>query len=319
VDPLSEIASGFFDGKRVAVTGGTGSFGHFIIHALLDLNVAEVIVVSRDEEKQLDMKREISDSRLRFIIADVRDPDRMRECLCADYVYHAAALKIIPTGEEFPLESIKTNVLGTLNVKNACLENDIEKAVFISTDKAVKPVNSYGMAKALAERLWLDPRLGRTCFSVVRYGNVIGSRGSVIPFFKQLIKEGKPLPVTHKNMSRFLLTLEEAISLVFLATRDMKGGEIFIPRIPACSVQVLIEAMTGRSYPTKDIGIRPGEKIAETLISEEEMRRTVEKETHFVIHRFVGNTSSDVRQEYTSETARQLTVEEIRKILEKSN
>ena len=202
-----------FEGKKVLVTGGTGSFGTTIIPRLLAKDVKEVIVFSRDEEKQFDMKCRMDDKRLRFILGDVRDRDAVLKAVDADIVYHAAALKIIPAMEEFPMESIKTNLQGTLNVREACIENGVELALLISTDKAVKPVNVYGMCKAMAEKVWLSPHGDIAILAAVRYGNVIASRGSVVPFFREMMRQGKPLPITHPAMTRFWLTLEQAVHL----------------------------------------------------------------------------------------------------------
>jgi len=304
--------------KTVAITGGTGSFGRFIARELLVSNVSQVIVFSRDEEKQLEMRREISDSRLKLVIGDVRDRERVLESVRADYVYHAAALKIIPTCEENPAEAYKTNLLGTLNVKEACIGNDVRKAILVSTDKAVKPVNTYGMTKALAEKLWLAPPSSRPIFSTVRYGNVIGSRGSIVPLFKELIKQGKPLPITDPSMSRFLLTLEQATGLVFNATDKAIGGEVFVPKCPACKITDLAEALAGKDYPIQNIGIRPGEKIAEVLISEEEIRRTEDMGESYLIHPHGRFHKSSLKDEFSSETAPQLRVSEIRSLLEEA-
>jgi len=309
-----------FNGKTVTVTGGTGSFGHFITQELLKSHAREILIFSRDEEKQLEMKRAFPDPRLQFAIGDVRDYDRVVECVRTDYLYHAAALKVIPTCEENPGEAYKTNVEGTLNVKKACVKNRVEKAIFISTDKAVKPVNTYGMTKALAEKLWLDPDFGvKTIFSVVRYGNVIGSRGSIIPLFKKLISQREPLLITHRAMSRFWLTLRQAKDLVFYATDKMRGGEIFIPKIPACLVVDLAKALAGGSYPTREVGIRPGEKIVETLISEEEIRRTEERKRCFIIHPYGRYVNNRLLNEVTSASARQLNVSEIRSLLKEAD
>jgi FlaA1/EpsC-like NDP-sugar epimerase len=305
-------------GRSVAVIGGTGSFGRTIVPELLNYQAKEVIVFSRDEEKQLDMQRAISDPRLRFVIGDVRDIDRVSECIKSDYVYHAAALKIMPTCEQFPLETLKTNIQGTLNVKEACAKNGVEKAIFVSTDKAVKPVNTYGMTKALAEKIWLDPKpSSKTLFSVVRYGNVLGSRGSVVPYFRDLVEQRKPLPITDPTMSRFLLTLRQAIELVFYATANTHGGEIFIPKNPACMVLDLVEALAGKNYPIENVGIRPGEKTVEVLLNEEETRRTEERETCFVVHPY-GGYHGNMKEEFTSINTRQLEVQEIRQLLKEA-
>jgi FlaA1/EpsC-like NDP-sugar epimerase len=303
-----------FKDKSILVTGGTGSFGSFIVPELLKRDVKEVVVFSRDEEKQLDMRRKISDERLRFVIGDVRDRDSVLDALNVDIVFHAAALKVIPTCEAFPVENFKTNVLGTWNVKQACLANCVEKALFISTDKAVKPVNAYGMAKALAEKIWLCNHDAKFC--AVRYGNVIGSRGSVVPFFKTLIERGKPLPITDPKMTRFLITLKQAVSLVFYATENMRGGEIFVPDIPAVNIVTLTHAMM-HTYRLETVGIRSGEKIHECLISEEEYPRAEQFNGVYVVHPY-GSHANSLKTEFTSANARQLTVEETRTLLKEA-
>lgn len=297
------------EGKSVLITGGTGSFGRYVVRELLKSNASKITVFSRDEEKQWEMSREFADERMRFVIGDVRDRERVFEVLHADYVYHAAALKIIPCCEANPTEAYKTNLVGTLNVRDACLANRVERAILISTDKAVKPVNTYGMSKALAEKVWLM-RHPATVFTVVRYGNVIGSRGSVVPYFRNLLKEKKPLPITHPSMSRFLLTLHQAIELIFHATLTGLGGQVFVRKSPACKVTDLARAIAGPNYPIVEIGVRPGEKIAEVLISEEEIRRTEDQNEYYVVHPY-GSYDSSARDEFTSDTARQLTVSEI--------
>lgn len=312
--------SELFKGKTITITGGTGSFGNFIVRELLKLDIKEITIFSRDEEKQLEMKNEIPDPRLNFEIGNIRDYDRLVECIKTDYLYHAAALKIITTSEKFPLEGIKTNLLGTNNVKQACLKNNVKKALLISTDKAVKPVNTYGMTKGLAEKVWLSKPFADPCsFNAVRYGNVIGSRGSVVPFFKKLIKERKPLPLTHKSMSRFLITLQQAIDLAFYATKMSTGGQVIIPKNPACKMIDLIVALAGEGYPWNLVGIRPGEKIAETLISEEELRRMEDKGEYVIVHPQGHWISVDnTQEEFTSETTVQLNPKEIKKLLDES-
>ncbi len=306
-----------FDAKSVFITGGTGSFGHHIVRELLKTKVATITIFSRDEEKQLEMSREFPDDRIKFVIGDVRDRERVFEVLNADYVYHAAALKIIPTCEANPTEAYKTNLVGTLNVRDAAIANRVKRAILISTDKAVKPVNTYGMSKALGEKLWLI-HAPLTVLTVVRYGNVLGSRGSVVPYFTELIKQGKPIPVTHPSMSRFFLTLQEAIELVFYATTTGSGGEVFVKRSPACKITDLAIAMVGSDYPITNIGIRPGEKIAEVLISEEEIRRTEEQNEYYVVHPYDSYHSS-MKEEFTSDIARQLDVSEIISLLKQAN
>ena len=303
-----------FAGKTVFVTGATGSFGHEVIPVLLAKGVKRVLAYSRDEEKQWHMRRAFPDPRLEFVIGDVRDPDRLRDVVEGDYVYHAAALKFVPTAEEFPVEAYKTNIMGSLNVREACIINGVEKAILVSTDKAVKPVNAYGMSKAMAEKIWMQPRLTGTIFSAVRYGNVLGSRGSIVPLFREMLAKDHPLPITDREMSRFFLTLAQAINLVVYATEHMTGREVFIPNNPACLITDLALAMGGDDYPWEMVGIRPGEKLAEILISEDEARYTQAHTDLFVIHPH-GTHVSGIAEEFSSTSARQLSVDEIRAML----
>jgi len=284
----------FIKGKQILVTGGTGSFGHQIVSRLLGLEPARIVIFSRDEKKQYDMQHELGECTdiLDFVIGDIRDYTALNENMRNIHiVYHAAALKQVPNCEYHPFEAVKTNILGAENVRRAAVHNGVETVVAISTDKAVKPVNVMGMTKALQEKIILNPRNGNcgTRFLCVRYGNVIGSRGSVIPLFKKRLDKGLPLPVTCGEMTRFLLTLQQAINLVFEATIAGENGQLFVKKMPACYIQDLAEAMaravSGRDdYPIQEIGVRPGEKIHEILVSEEEMRRSVETEDHYIIY-----------------------------------
>jgi UDP-N-acetylglucosamine 4,6-dehydratase len=297
-----------FEAETVLITGGTGSFGRWILKEILKNPVEEVRIFSRDEEKQLDVKREVADSRVRFLIGDVRDYDRVAQvCKGVNVLYHAAAQKVIDSCEENPVEALKTNVIGTWNVKRAAVADQVERGILISTDKAVKPVNLYGMTKGMAEKIWIDPEAeSETKLAVVRYGNVIGSRGSVVPYFRQLIKEKKPLPITHPEMTRFLITLGQATELVFRATDDCKGGEVYVPDLPACNIVDLAKAMGGEKYPLKFVGIRPGEKIHECLIQEYEIHRTQKKGKYFIIHPGSKLNNKDLAEEYTSDKTRRL-------------
>ena len=282
------------EGKNILITGGTGSFGHQIVSQLLKFQPNKIVVFSRDEKKQYDMQNEFKENfdLLEFIIGDVRDYTSIYDATKnIDIVYHAAALKQVPNSEFHPFEAVKTNVIGAENVRRAAIENGVDVVVAVSTDKAVKPINVMGMTKAIQERIMLNPNNGRwdTKFICVRYGNVIGSRGSVIPFFKERIEKGEFLPITNYEMTRFLLRLEEAIDLVFKATVEGETGQLFVKKMPACYTinlaKVMSEVMAGKDdYPIKEVGIRPGEKIHEVLVSEEEMRRAVETEEHYVVH-----------------------------------
>jgi len=309
-----------FEGKTVLITGGTGSFGRWILKEILKNPVEEVRIFSRDEEKQLDVKREVADSRVKFLIGDVRDYDRVAQvCKGVHILYHAAAQKVIDSCEENPVEALKTNVIGTWNVKRAAIACQVERGILISTDKAVKPVNLYGMTKGMAEKIWINQEAGSKIeLAVVRYGNVIGSRGSVVPYFKQLIKEKKPLPITHPEMTRFLITLRQATELVFHATEDSNGGEVYVPDLPACNIVDLAKAMGGEKYPLKFVGIRPGEKIHECLIQEYEIHRTQKKGKYFIIHPCSQLNHKDLLEEYTSDKTRRLNKKKILGLLKEA-
>ncbi len=278
-----------FDGKSVLVTGGTGSFGKAFIHALLTEHSPErVIVFSRDELKQFEMSRDprFQDPRIRFFIGDVRDKDRlMRAFDGVDIVIHAAALKQVPACEYNPFEAIKTNVLGAQNIIDVAIERRVERVVALSTDKACNPVNLYGATKLCSDKLFVAGNAyagdKKTRFSVVRYGNVVGSRGSVIPLFLKL-KETGHLPVTHVDMTRFWITLPQGVDFVIRSLERMHGGEVFVPKIPSMRMLDLAKAI-GPECEIDVIGIRPGEKLHEVMISEDDARNTLEFDDYFVI------------------------------------
>ena len=314
--------------KNILITGGTGSFGHQIVSQLLKFQPNKIVVFSRDEKKQYDMQNEFKEylDILEFIIGDVRDYTSIYDATKnIDIVYHAAALKQVPNSETHPFEAVKTNVIGAENVRRAAIENDVDIVVAVSTDKAVKPINVMGMTKAIQERIMLNPNNGRwdTKFICVRYGNVIGSRGSVIPFFKEQIEKGEVLPITNYEMTRFLLRLEESIDLVFKATVEGETGQLLVKKTPACYIIDLAKAMgkviTGKdSYPIKEVGIRPGEKIHEVLVSEEEMRRSVETEEHYVVYPYGELEKSSLLRdlkEYASNNTQMLNEDEIISLL----
>lgn len=269
------------------VTGGTGSFGRkFAEIALKEHNPKVLRIFSRDELKQFEMQRDFNDSRLRFFVGDVRDKERLlRAMALSDIVLHAAALKQVPSCEYNPFEAIKTNVLGAQNVVDAAIDSQIERVVFISSDKAVNPINLYGATKLCAEKLFVQGNSyaagGKTKISVVRYGNVVGSRGSVIPVFKAQ-KEKGVLTVTDERMTRFWLTQEQAVNFTISCLEKMQGGEIFVPKLPSMRIIDLARAIAPQAQVQK-IGIRPGEKISEVLLTSEEARRTRELDTYFVV------------------------------------
>lgn len=275
-------------GKSILVTGGTGSFGKaFIKHALENLNPSRIVVFSRDELKQYDFRMEIKDDpRVRWFIGDVRDRERlMRAFHKIDIVIHAAALKQVDTAEYNPFECIATNVLGAENVINASIDSGVQRVVALSTDKASSPINLYGASKLCSDKLFVAGNhysgSGETRFSVVRYGNVVGSRGSVVPFFKKIASTGR-LPITDERMTRFWITLPQAVQFVIDSIERMTGGEIFVPRIPSTTITDLAKAIAP-SAEIDIVGIRPGEKLHEEMISENDAHRTYRFKDYFVI------------------------------------
>ena len=276
-----------FNGKNILITGGTGSFGKKYTEIILSkYKPAKIIIFSRDELKQYEMAQSFNDKCMRYFIGDVRDEQRLIEAMDGvDIVIHAAALKHVPVAEYNPMECIKTNIDGAQNVIKAAIKNNVEKVIALSTDKASGPINLYGATKLASDKLFVAANniVGKkkTRFSVVRYGNVVGSRGSVVPFFKKLIDEGATeLPITHEDMTRFLITLEEGVNFVLKNFERMHGGEIFIPKIPSMKMTDLAIALAP-NLPHKIIGIRPGEKMHEVMITEND--NVVEFDDHYVI------------------------------------
>lgn len=277
-----------FKDKTILVTGGTGSFGKKFVKTILKEDVKKVIVFSRDELKQYEMAQEINDSRIRYFIGDVRDKERLYRAFDGvDIIIHAAAMKHVGACEYNPFEAVKTNINGAQNIIEAAIDCGVEKVVALSTDKAASPINLYGATKLASDKLFVagNSYVGnkRTIFSVVRYGNVVGSRGSVVPFFKQLVAEGETeLPVTDERMTRFWITLDQGVQFVIDSLVRMKGGEIFIPKIPSMNVVDLAKAIAPNCQ-IKLIGIRPGEKLHEVMITEDDARQTVEFDTYYII------------------------------------
>ncbi len=272
-----------FDDKIILITGGTGSLGQALTKRLLKLNANTIRIFSRNESKQIEMESNFDDKRLRFFVGDVRDSDRLYSALeDVDIVFHAAALKHVPKIEYNPFESIKTNVIGSQNVIENSLRQDVERVICVGTDKAVSPLNTYGATKLLMEKLfvsannYVNPEKHRTKFIAVRYGNVLGSSGSVIPRFIELIEKNKPITITDLKMTRFTITMNEALDFILNATTIGKGSEIFIPKLKSYDMSTLIETLNELFDKTKQeiIGIRPGEKLYETLINNDEIRYT---------------------------------------------
>ena len=280
------------EGKTILITGGTGSFGKMFIATLLKFypDYRRIIIYSRDELKQFEMSQcsPFNDRRIRYFIGDVRDKERLlRAFEEVDVVVHAAALKQVPSCEYNPFEAVKTNVNGAQNIIEAAIDCNVKKVIALSTDKACSPINLYGATKLCSDKLFIagNAYVGshQTRFSVVRYGNVAGSRGSVIPYFKTLIAAGaKELPITDERMTRFWLKLEEAVEMVLTALDTMNGGELFVRKIPSMKMVDLAKAMAP-NLPIKIVGIRPGEKIHETMISSDDARNTIELEKYYII------------------------------------
>lgn len=325
-----------FDGKVLLITGGTGSFGHAVVDRFLKTGIKEIRIVSRDEQKQDDMRKFYHNEKLKFYIGDVRDYASIEEAFRGvDYVFHASALKEVPSCEFYPLEAVKTNVFGSDNVITACVTHHVKKAIFLSTDKAAYPVNAMGETKALMEKVVIARSRqllpGDTILCLTRYGNVMASRGSVIPLFYEQAKAGKPLTVTNPQMTRFIMTLEEAVELVIYAFEHGNQGDMFVQKAPAVTVENLAKAvieLTGSCSQIESIGTRHGEKLYETLVTSEEMVRAKDEGSFYRIsaddrdlnyENYVEKGDKKIAEipAYTSENTIQLTLEDMKKELRK--
>jgi len=325
-----------FNDKVLMITGGTGSFGNMVLKRFLSTEVGEIRIFSRDEQKQEDMRIALKSDKLKFYIGDVREYDSVHDALRGvDYVFHAAALKQVPSCEFYPMEAVRTNVLGAENVMRAAIANEVKRCVVLSTDKAVYPINAMGISKAMMEKVMVaKSRLcepGNTVLSVTRYGNVMASRGSVIPLFLQQLQQGKPLTVTDPNMTRFLMSLEESVDLVLYAFEHARPGDIFVQKAPASTVGDLAKAMKellNSADDIKIIGTRHGEKLFETLVSREEMARAEDMGGYYRIPAdsrdlnydkyFVeGETEISNIDDYTSHNTHRLDVEQVKDVLMK--
>ena len=325
-----------FKGKTLLITGGTGSFGNAVLQRFIHSDFAQIRVFSRDEKKQEDMRLTLKNDKVKFYIGDVRDYDSVHDALRGvDYVFHAAALKQVPSCEFYPMEAVRTNVLGAENVMRAAIANEVKRCVVLSTDKAVYPINAMGISKAMMEKLMIaKSRLcepGKTVLSATRYGNVMASRGSVIPLFLSQLQAGKRLTVTDPNMTRFLMSLEESVDLVLYAFEHAQPGDIFVQKAPASTVGDLAKAMQELleiDRPVKVIGTRHGEKLFESLVSREEMARANDLGNYFRIPAdardlnydkyFVqGETGIAEFDDYTSHNTRRLTVNQVKEVLMK--
>jgi FlaA1/EpsC-like NDP-sugar epimerase len=282
----------FFKGKTILITGGTGFLGRALVKELLEYDVQSIRVFSRDEVKHHLIQEEFKNNpKIRNFVGDVRDSERLNRAIeGANIVIHAAAMKRIDLIEYNVMEAVKTNVMGTMNVVNACLKNNVEKAVFVSTDKACNPINSYGATKMLGERIFIESNYSkgdnRILFLSVRYGNVLESTGSVIPFFAEKIKKNETIPLTDKRMTRFIITPKQAVGLIFFALKNGIGGELFVPKLESLKITDLIDVLQsyykGQSR-VEEVGLRPGEKIHEILLNADECNRAYEFKNHYIV------------------------------------
>ena len=339
IERLEEYASkdtSILKDKVLLITGGTGSFGHAVVDRFLNTEIREIRILSRDEKKQDDMRKYYNNEKLKFYIGDIRNYDSIVDAFKGvDYVFSAAALKQVPSCEFYPMEAVRTNVIGSDNVITACVRNGVKKAIFLSTDKAAYPINAMGISKALMEKnvIARSRQLlpGDTVLCLTRYGNVMASRGSVIPLFLNQIHDGKPITITNPDMTRFMMTLDDAVDLVLYAFENGEQGDLFVQKAPAATIDVLAKAVieltnskTGIDY----IGTRHGEKLYETLVTQEEMIRAVDCGNFFRIvadnrdlnydkYFSKGNKKLDLADSYTSHNTGRLDVEGMKKLLKK--
>jgi len=325
---------GLFTDKVLLITGGTGSFGNAVLKRFLDSDLREIRIFSRDEKKQDDMRKRYNNSKLKFYVGDVRDPHSISDAMeGVDFVFHAAALKQVPSCEFFPLQAVQTNVIGTANVLDAAVEKKVKKVIVLSTDKAAYPINAMGMSKALMEKVAVAKgrNVGEngTIICRTRYGNVMGSRGSVIPLFKKQIAAGEPLTITNPEMTRFMMTLNDAVDLVIYAFEHGEQGDLFVQKAPAATIETLAEAvkkMENSDSDIKHIGTRHGEKLYEVLVTKEEMLNAEDLGEYFRVpadnrdlnynkYEIHGNESFDNIEEYTSHNTGRLDVDGMIKLL----
>ncbi|TBN43362.1 polysaccharide biosynthesis protein [Pseudomonas sp. BGI-2] len=323
-----------FDNKVLMITGGTGSFGNTVLKRFLDTNVKEIIVFSRDEKKQEDMRIALNNPKIKFYIGDVRNYDSINRAMAnVDYVFHAAALKQVPSCEFYPMEAVLTNVMGTENVLNAAIDNNVKRVVLLSTDKAVYPINAMGISKAMGEKILIAKsrtvREGGPVLCATRYGNVMASRGSVIPLFVDKIKSSLPLTVTDPNMTRFLMSLEDSVDLVLHAFEHGEQGDIFVQKAPASTIgdlTIALKELFKSDTEVNIIGTRHGEKLYESLVSREEMAKAVDMGRYFRVpadnrdlnyDKFIvqGQPSANDVDDYTSHNTNLLDIEQIKSLL----
>lgn len=325
---------GLFTDKVLLITGGTGSFGNAVLKRFLDSDLREIRIFSRDEKKQDDMRKKYNNSKLKFYIGDVRDAHSVSEAMeGVDFVFHAAALKQVPSCEFFPLQAVQTNVIGTANVLDAAIEKKVKKVIVLSTDKAAYPINAMGMSKALMEKVAVAKgrTVGKngTIICRTRYGNVMASRGSVIPLFLEQIERNQPLTITNPDMTRFMMTLDDAVELVVYAFEHGNQGDLFVQKAPAATIDVLAKAvkeLKKSNAPIKNIGTRHGEKLYEVLVTREEMLNAEDlggyyrisadnRDLNYNKYEIHGNKKIDEVEEYNSHNTERLDVEGMKKLL----
>lgn len=323
-----------FKDKTLLITGGTGSFGNAVLGRFLNSDFGEIRIFSRDEKKQEDMRLSLKSDKVKFHIGDVRDYDGVHDALHGvHYVFHAAALKQVPSCEFYPMEAVRTNILGAENVMRAAIARKVERCVLLSTDKAVYPINAMGLSKAMMEKLMIAKSrlsdVGGTVLAATRYGNVMASRGSVIPLFLDQLRGGRPLTLTDPNMTRFLMSLDESVDLVLHAFEHARPGDIFVQKAPACSMGVLAQALRellGRDNEIRIIGTRHGEKLYESLVSREEMARAADlvryyrvpadsRDLNYDKYFVEGEAAIANFEDYTSHSTQRLDVEQVKQVL----
>ncbi|MEG0825996.1 MAG: polysaccharide biosynthesis protein [Bacilli bacterium] len=323
-----------FKDKVLLITGGTGSFGNAVLRRFLTSNLKEIRIFSRDEKKQDDMRKKYANDKIKFYIGDVRDYSSIESAMDGvDFVFHAAALKQVPSCEFFPVEAVKTNILGANNVIDAAIKKNVKKVIVLSTDKAAYPINAMGMSKAMMEKVAVakgrDLKEGQTVICRTRYGNVMASRGSVIPLFKEQIEKNKPLTITNPEMTRFMMTLDDAVDLVIYAFENGKQGDLFVQKAPAATIDVLAEAvkeLMKSNVEIQNIGTRHGEKLYEVLVTKEEMLNATDLGEYYQVsadnrtlnyekYTSNGNKKLDTVEEYNSHNTKRLDVEGMKKLL----
>ena len=319
--------------KTLLITGGTGSFGNAVLEKFLRTNIKEIRIFSRDEKKQYDLRKKVDDDRVKFYLGDIRSYSSVLEATRnVDYIFHAAALKQVPSCEFFPMEAVNTNILGANNITRAAEYSGVKKCIMLSTDKAVYPINAMGLSKAMMEKIMISKsRNSKTIFCATRYGNVMGTRGSVIPLFVSQIEKGKPITITHKNMTRFLMSVDQSVDLVLYALKNAKKGDILVQKSPASTIINLVkglEILLNKKTKIKNVGIRHGEKIHETLVSSQEMANVIDKKFFYIIPKDKRDLNYDKYfekgqdefkkfNEYNSSNTYQLNPKEIAKLISK--